>query len=226
MTKSTPNAGTSGARYDWSFVPRMVADGKTFAEIARAVGCSGPSVSDWMRRRGIKPPVTKQSTEERYGCTRAVARRLNNGAPLNTTGNPAAKYRDAWRNAEKRGIAWEMTFPEWMAVWDAAGGLAGRGTASSDLCMGRHGDVGPYKASNVSIITVRQNSQDGLQNKPRIIPPRKPGFGRGYFYDPRQTIHPYRVEVCGKYIGSYATQEEALRVYRAVAAQLTTTEAA
>jgi hypothetical protein len=121
-----------------------------------------------MKRRGIRPPQRRQSTEARYGCSRDEARRLNGGAPLNTVGSPASNYRFAWRAAEKRGIGWDMTFPEWMAVWESAGGLRLRGRRSSDLCMARHGDAGPYRIGNVTIVTARQNCQERWQNKPRI----------------------------------------------------------
>jgi hypothetical protein len=218
MTKRNPNAGPSGKRYDWSAVPELAASGATCAEVARVVGCTPTAVAAWTKRRGITLALpVRASTEDRYGCSLEVARRLNGGLPLNTTGAPASRYRDAWRRADVRDIAWEMTFPEWMQIWREAGGLELRGREPDALCMARHGDTGPYRIGNVSIITTRQNSQDGLKNKPRKIPPRMPGYGRGYFYDSRQTRRPYRVEVCGRYIDSFATETEAVSAYRAAA---------
>ena len=167
MTKRNPNAGPSGNRAkDWSVVYTLLAQNLTVSEIANAFGVTDCAAGAWLRRRGLKAAVKSKSTEERYGCSNEEARRLNGGAPLNTAGFPASHYRLAWRQAAMRGIAWEFTFPEWMRVWQESGKFHLRGRGADGYCMARHGDIGPYRADNVSFITVRQNSKDRWVNKP------------------------------------------------------------
>jgi len=146
----------------------MVEQGCIQAGIARALGVTPAAVRAWAVRRGIALPANERaSTDVRYGCANEDARRLNGGVPLNRAGHPASHYRGSWRAAEKRGIAWEFTFPEWLKVWMDSGKWEQRGRESGQYCMARHGDVGPYRADNVAIITSRENCQVGHINKPR-----------------------------------------------------------
>ena len=55
-------------------------------------------------------------------------------------------------NADRRGIAWRMSFECWLAIWLGSGHWRERGVCRGQFCMARHGDRGPYSASNVSIV--------------------------------------------------------------------------
>lgn len=221
MTKRNPNAGPSGKRYDWSGVPTLVAAGKTSAEIARIVGCTTPAASAWLLRREIHADRKCKTTLDRFGCSVEVARALNGGKPLNVAGCPASHYRMSWRAAEKRGVGWEFTFPEWIAVWEGAGGLHLRGRRPADLCMARHGDTGPYSRSNVTIKTTRENIQESFVNVKRRKAALKPvGNGRGWCYCPRQTKRPYMVSICNRTVGCFPTEQEARAAYLTEAARV------
>ena len=58
-------------------------------------------------------------------------------------------------NAKRRGIAFDLTFPQWAQVWD--GKMDMRGVKRGQFVMCRHGDVGPYTPGNVSIRTTQSN---------------------------------------------------------------------
>lgn len=221
MTKRNPNAGPSGNRYDWSGATALVAVGKTSSEIARIVGCTTTAASAWLLRREIRIDRKCKTTLDRYGCSVEVARALNGGKPLNTTGYPASNYRFSWRAAEMRGISWEFTFPEWMAVWEEAGGLHLRGRRPADLCMARNGDAGPYSRANVTIKTTRENIQESYVNvKRRKAAPGPVGYGRGWCYCPKQTKRPYMVSICNRTVGCFPTEQEARSAYLAEASRI------
>ena len=65
------------------------------------------------------------------------------------------------RHAGRRGVAWKLTFPQWLKIWKQSGKLTKRGRDSGQYVMARNGDKGSYSVGNVSIITNRQNSIDG-----------------------------------------------------------------
>jgi hypothetical protein len=59
------------------------------------------------------------------------------------------------RGAKYRGIAWELTFTEWLEWW--GDDIKLRGKMKSSLCMCRHGDVGAYNLENIYKGTVSDN---------------------------------------------------------------------
>jgi hypothetical protein len=67
--------------------------------------------------------------------------------------------------AKKRGIPFLMTFDEWWAAWDTSGKWPMRGCRTGQYVMARPGDVGPYSADNVKIITHSENIAEGNQNR-------------------------------------------------------------
>lgn len=76
-----------------------------------------------------------------------------------TARTPLRRFQMHRKNAHTRGIAWELTFKEWWALWRESGHWeqCGRGKG---YCMARIGDSGPYAVGNVEIITIGQNFSD------------------------------------------------------------------
>jgi hypothetical protein len=74
--------------------------------------------------------------------------------------------------AKRRGIAFELTFEEWLEIWEASGHFEERGTRSHQYHMARHGDLGPYAVGNVKIVTASQNAAEGKGSKGWKYPPR------------------------------------------------------
>lgn len=63
------------------------------------------------------------------------------------------KYRGQKTRAFERGIAFLLSFDEWLEIWVKSGRLLSRGRRRDEYCMARFGDVGPYAIGNVEIIT-------------------------------------------------------------------------
>jgi hypothetical protein len=65
-------------------------------------------------------------------------------------------------NAERRGIAFNFTYEEWLRWWHYHLGpdwQSKRGKASDKFVMARHADKGPYQLDNVACITFSENSK-------------------------------------------------------------------
>jgi hypothetical protein len=157
------------------------------------------------------------------GCDERTAILLNDGMPLRKKRSKAMLYLYQRQSSFKRGIAWEITFPEWLSVWLESGKFEQRGVGVGSYCMARHGDAGPYKVGNVSIQTCTQNSRDGIEKaRPAIAlaDTDRTGTGRGWTYrsGSRYTRRPYQVVVASKYVGAFATQHAAEHAYRLAAA--------
>ncbi|MBS0427139.1 MAG: hypothetical protein JSR41_07610 [Proteobacteria bacterium] len=117
--------------------------------------------------------------------------------------------------AARRGIEWHLTFEQWLAIWQASGKLDQRGIGKDRFVMARHGDVGPYALGNVEIITHSQDAKDSRANHPRetsLAGVMNAGTGRGWTFV-RRRRRPYQVYLSKKYIGCFATAEEAESAY-------------
>lgn len=63
--------------------------------------------------------------------------------------------------ARARGIDWQFKdFRAWWVVWFESGKWEQRGRSTSQWCMARYGDCGPYSPENVRIATVLENLQE------------------------------------------------------------------
>jgi hypothetical protein len=112
-----------------------------------------------------------------------------------------------------------MSFDEWLAIWEGSGKYELRGNKKGCYCMARHGDRGPYKAGNVSIIPSTQNVSDAYKNLPgKCGGSLRAGTGRGWTKT-KSKKHPYIVFYRSKYLGAFATQFEAETAYKGAAQQ-------
>lgn len=69
-------------------------------------------------------------------------------------------YTGQKHHAARRGIPFNLTFEQWLNVWEASGKLPRRGKGRGRYCMARFGDKGAYEVGNVHIITHEQNSTE------------------------------------------------------------------
>jgi hypothetical protein len=161
-----------------------------------------------------KDVVLKDKNAARFfGCSHADAVALNDGLPLRQPFSKAACYQAQRGKAKRRGIAWEISFADWLDVWNESGRWSERGIGASRYCMARHGDTGPYKVGNVSIQTNSANSRDGVKKSHVAMAARGTrytplGTGRGWTYR-AGAASPYQVFVGRKYIGVFKTQGDA-----------------
>jgi len=64
-------------------------------------------------------------------------------------------------SARARGIPWELTFEQWLVIWEDSGRWDERGRRKNQYCMARFNDEGPYAVWNVKIIKHSENSSEG-----------------------------------------------------------------
>lgn len=110
-------------------------------------------------RKAARAAALNARRINQYGCTAAEFETLNGCATIRR-GSYAHAFRRQRQTAHHRGIAWGMTFPEWMAVWRESGHLRERGRAKNLYVMARRGDYGPYVKENVYITTMARNVVD------------------------------------------------------------------
>jgi hypothetical protein len=69
--------------------------------------------------------------------------------------------RHKWLNhrsaAKRRGIAFYLSFEDWLAIWQSSGHWPERGRGRGKYHMARHGDLGAYEVGNVSIARHEDN---------------------------------------------------------------------
>lgn len=68
------------------------------------------------------------------------------------------QYRIQKQNARQRGIGFELTYEQWLAVWGDKIELRGRGKGK--YCMARNNDQGPYALDNVRIVPFENNNKE------------------------------------------------------------------
>lgn len=153
-------------------VAEFVKAGATVRAMARQFGVSDARIRQIISRLGLKaaPAVVRKAASRpkrtpgqylpKYGCLRSEAVALNDGLPIYTRKSKAYKFSQQRNSARLRGIAWEITFPEWVKVWAESGKLEQRGITADSYAMARFGDAGPYAVWNVSIITAAENARD------------------------------------------------------------------
>lgn len=69
-------------------------------------------------------------------------------------------YKGQKRRARLRGIQFDLTYEEWLNIWQISGHFHERGCRKGQYNMARNGDIGPYAVGNVSIIRHEENSRE------------------------------------------------------------------
>lgn len=75
------------------------------------------------------------------------------------------KYNLHKNSAVKRGISFDLTFNEWLDIWQQSGHWNERGRTSKEYVMSRYGDIGPYGVSNVFIQTQGENTRESSSSE-------------------------------------------------------------
>jgi len=101
-----------------------------------------------------------------YGCDFETMMSLNGGDNLSRSSGLPHAFRQQRTSAHNRGISWELTFPEWVEVWQASGHINERGRGKGKYVMGRINDSGPYAKGNVKILLFESNASESYETKP------------------------------------------------------------
>jgi len=70
------------------------------------------------------------------------------------------RYWEHKQNAKRRGIDFELTFDEWLNVWQQSGKWDLRGRGKGSYVMSRVNDIGAYKIGNVYINVQEHNAKE------------------------------------------------------------------
>jgi len=81
---------------------------------------------------------------------------------------PTRAYASQKRNANMRGIPWDLTLWQWWTIWQQSGKWEERGRRGDAFVMCRKNDMGPYSPENVYIATLRHNSSVQPNNPYRV----------------------------------------------------------
>lgn len=65
------------------------------------------------------------------------------------------------RGAGYRGIVFDLTFKQWLLIWQQSGHFTERGRRGHQYVMARYEDKGAYTVGNVKIITQSENLSEG-----------------------------------------------------------------
>jgi len=151
---------------------RRYEDGETLELIGRRYGLTRERVRQILSKRfgsngkdGGKAEQCRRSRREfhnkrdarsmkAWGCSYKQYRSI-----LKHPGKPTYCFSQQRKNADQRGIGWEMTLWQWWKVWEQSGHWSERGRGRG-YGMCRLNDTGPYAVDNVYIGTCVENIQD------------------------------------------------------------------
>jgi hypothetical protein len=77
------------------------------------------------------------------------------------------KYHQHKRRTERRGILFELTFKQWLKVWQDSGHLNERGSRQGRYVMARLFGSGSFKIGNVRIIRAEDNNSHLISGEAR-----------------------------------------------------------
>lgn len=147
-------------------------DGETLEQIGQRYGLTRERVRQIMTRKfgtthkdGGKAELGRRKRRELHkkrdvrcqkvwGCSYREYQRI-----LKHDGKPTYAFSQQRKNAQSRGIAWELTLWQWWKIWQQSGHWSERGRGRA-YHMCRLNDVGPYSVDNVYIATGVENMQD------------------------------------------------------------------
>lgn len=169
-----------------STIIELFKQGNSPAEIARTYGVSRQRITQILKVRGVASKdggraiksaanraarASKRAAAhmEKFGCT---ADELKTTLGHAGTQSPYRCYRQQVGHAQRRGVAFNLTFWAWWCIWSESGKWGDRGRSDTSFCMCRVGDQGAYEEGNVYIASVIHNSTLGRtlaheQAKPR-----------------------------------------------------------
>jgi hypothetical protein len=145
---------------------------------------------------------------------------------MRRNGNPYQNKFTAQRaRAKNRSIAWDLTFDQWLSIWNASGKLHLRGRGAGKFVMSRRGDVGPYSVENVEIAPYEVNAREVNFNHPdKCGGMKRLGLGRGSYRVQRGNRVTYLSRFRGKYLGVFDTPELAEAAYQIAVSNYLKTE--
>lgn len=134
---------------------------------------------------------------EKYGMPFAVVQQLRKDRVTHA-------FNQQRTSAKNRGIAWELDFSTWFAIWQASGKLHLRGKGKGKYLMSRLKDDGPYVIGNVHIQLATENSREAVA---KWVGKEKANKGVFLLYPGRELS--WLAKVGKQSLGFFATENEA-----------------
>jgi DNA-binding CsgD family transcriptional regulator len=129
--------------------------------VARKDGGRAQAVAAAKRARQDRLAAAREAKAMRtYGCGYAEAKRLNFGMQFADIGSPAYAYMRDRCNHTRHGGIFALTFPQWISLFESAGGIWNRGRFAGGLVLGRIDKSGDFVMGNVHVITLDENCRD------------------------------------------------------------------
>lgn len=168
---------TERAKRDGEFIELYTKQAKTLKEIGDMYGITREMVRQRLQACGVDKEIggaalrsvikkihtpkklsgRESSCQMWYGCS--LEFRDKYGSP-NIKGTLTSAFKNQKNAARHRKIDWDLTFPEWIRIWEESGHIEERGFGSGKYVMSRICDIGSYSKDNVRIITHNENSKE------------------------------------------------------------------
>lgn len=149
-------------------------------------------------RRIAKIAKSDAITLARWGFSSAEMKAFRENGTLKA-------YTQQKSNSRSRGVRWELTFSQWIAVWRESGKLALRGRGKGRYVMSRVKDAGGYVMGNVHVQLSTDNNSQGIakarHNKAKHT---------GVWLILPGTAKPWQAAAGHKKLGYFATEDEAI----------------
>jgi hypothetical protein len=151
--------------------------GQTLQEIGDAYGLCRERVRQILKKRGVsakdggsyirarQPAKADIQKEDRRRARFYLTYGCHPESVEGATADQRRSYRRQKYNARSRGVGFELSFSEWLQIWQDSGHLASRARGIGYV-MARKEDKGPYAVGNVYICTQSQNIKDSFVFKP------------------------------------------------------------
>ena len=115
-------------------------------------------ILEFAKRTGTNRPISNCKKCEKIRCL-AYLNKLK--------GTPYGGFLQHKSNAKTRGISFNLSYEEWLDIWEKSDKLHLRGRGKGKYCMCRIGDLGAYEVGNVFIDLCTYNTRAG--NKGKIL---------------------------------------------------------
>lgn len=150
----------------------MYQQGVTLSAIGRQYGVSRQAIEQHLKAIGVSRKdgglsFTARHKRERKQRDQAARCMSKYGLPLEVMQQLRADrvthaYGQQRASSRNRGIAWQLDFATWFAIWQASGKLHLRGQGKGKYVMSRLKDDGPYAVGNVHIQLATENSREAV----------------------------------------------------------------